>query len=57
MDKNEIRAVINFFHLEGKTATDIKSRLDVVLRDSSLSFSTLALPAQMMNHVQDGDLT
>jgi transposase len=42
MDKSEIRAVIKFFHLDGKTATEIKSRLDVILRDSSLSFSTLS---------------
>ncbi|EYC30978.1 hypothetical protein Y032_0004g1883 [Ancylostoma ceylanicum] len=42
MDKHEIRAVIKFFQLEGKTATEIKSRLDAVLGDSSPSFSTVS---------------
>jgi transposase len=41
-DKNEIRAVIKFFHLEGKTAKEIKSRLDVVLWNSSPSFSIVS---------------
>lgn len=42
MDKFEIRAVIKFFHLEGKSSKEIKSRLDAVLGDSSPSFSTVS---------------
>jgi len=30
MDKNKIRAIIKFFHLERKTAREIKSRLSAV---------------------------
>ena len=42
MDELEVRAVIKFFHLEGRTATEIKSRLDAVLGGSSPSFSTVS---------------
>jgi hypothetical protein len=42
VDKNEIRAVINFFYFEGKMATEIKSRFDAVFRDSSFSFSIVS---------------
>ena len=38
MEKKEIRAVIKFFFLEGKTTKEIKERLDAVLGDSSPSF-------------------
>lgn len=42
MNKNEVRAVIKFFYLEGKTATEIKTRLDAVLGNASPSFSTVS---------------
>ncbi|XP_015432649.1 PREDICTED: histone-lysine N-methyltransferase SETMAR-like [Dufourea novaeangliae] len=41
MDRTEIRAVIKFFHSEGKTATEMKPRLDAVLGNASPSFSTV----------------
>lgn len=42
MDKFEVRAVIKFFYLEGKTASEIKNRMDGVLGDNSPSFSTIS---------------
>lgn len=42
MDKFEVRAVIKFFYLEGKTASEIKNKMDGVLGDNSPSFSTIS---------------
>lgn len=41
MEKEEIRAVINFFLLKGLTATQTKTELDGVLGASSPSFKTV----------------
>lgn len=42
MEKKVIQAVIKFLHLKGKMATQIKSRLDALLGDSSPSLSTVS---------------
>lgn len=42
MEKTEVRAVIKFFFLKGKTATQIKTKLDAVLTDSSPSLVTVS---------------
>lgn len=41
MEKTEVRAVIKFYVLKGKTATQIKAKLDAVLGDSSPAMSTV----------------
>lgn len=41
MDKTEIRAVIKYFCLKGKSATEIKTEMDSVLGDSAPSKSTV----------------
>lgn len=43
MEKTEIRAVIKFYYLKGRTATQIKTKLDAVLGDKSPSFKTVYL--------------
>lgn len=41
MEKSEVRAVIKFYVLKDKTATQIKTKLDRVLGSSSPSLSTV----------------
>lgn len=41
MEKTEVRAVIKFYVLKGKSATQIQTKLNSVLGDSSPSFSTI----------------